>query len=750
MSVGETSPVIVVRAARFPLTALLRLADAAAGDFAGADELGSESEYDAAVERQRRTLAELTLDNPAFMRALAVTNDELARSASARGLGGRRDKRARHLETTLYRYLARGAWRTEPCDLWAGMSLATWGERTCVEVVNARYAVSPDLRPFLCIVQGLSRTAAYEYRGRFRLNHTLRRDGEVWRFEQPSHHGRLRERALPARPGIDALLGALASLDADDLENLGAHLADNERFERENLDDALRGLVRAGILLGGLSFPSTFESAWDALEQLAGDLDSGHAIVWRKAVGDIRQCCARLEESLDRCSIEEVFEMQQRVRRAIEELADGIGISRPQLPRTVVRCDTRLPHRIVLGNEVRRRLEASITALDSFERSHGIDHAVRALHRARRLGLPPSRVPRDVGSVDARTPTQESAWFEAGADALLGRRIQTWAQWLGRAGNEIICSSLSPEPGAVAPLGSLVARHTADDCFYVSLTTEVVPTYGRYGELWRGDDEAAFRRIHHWFTSRLSEAATAGGIDLVELVYPYDPAPNALARPRSGLRRWEPWGDRRMRGLEAARVEMRDAAAAPLLVSDGHRPVAVAFFSPLDVGGADPHVERHLLTSFREVPDFTSERLPFSIELTRANASPRLRISSGDVIRSRRTVISGDLLRDLQRCSRAERFAWWQAEATRRGWPSLVLVGRDAMRPLAVVRDSPIALEAALEGIGEGIQFLTVEEPDERPWLTDKRGDAYIAEIVVPFLRTDHAWSRTVSGLATT
>jgi hypothetical protein len=63
--------------------------------------------------------------------------------------------------------------------------------------------------------------------------------------------------------------------------------------------------------------------------------------------------------------------------------------------------------------------------------------------------------------------------------------------------------------------------------------------------------------------------------------------------------------------------------------------------------------------------------------------------------------------------------------------------------PLLVVRDSPLAVEAALEGIGDGVTFMSIEEPDEHHdgGLVDEKGDAYVTELVVPFVRRAHAWS---------
>ena len=106
---------MVVRAARFPLRALRTLADTGlATAVQQADEAGIgggrelQRRYEDAIAQERGILYRLTVGDAAFSRALCITNQELSRrlldDAHPRG---RRNKRARHLETTLYRYLAR-------------------------------------------------------------------------------------------------------------------------------------------------------------------------------------------------------------------------------------------------------------------------------------------------------------------------------------------------------------------------------------------------------------------------------------------------------------------------------------------------------------------------------------------------------------------------------------------------------------------------------------------------------------------
>ncbi|HEY6036738.1 MAG TPA: lantibiotic dehydratase, partial [Kofleriaceae bacterium] len=110
------APVAIVRAAAWPLASLTSLVvdDAMVG-------------YADRIELERQRLWALTAGSPTFMRALSLSNPTLAERVELvyADLAQRpRNKEVRHLETTLYRTLARAAGRPTPCDLWAGTTLA--------------------------------------------------------------------------------------------------------------------------------------------------------------------------------------------------------------------------------------------------------------------------------------------------------------------------------------------------------------------------------------------------------------------------------------------------------------------------------------------------------------------------------------------------------------------------------------------------------------------------------------------------
>lgn len=760
---AELAPSVVVRATRFPVRALESLADSALAEIAmravarrDAETRSSfERAYDESAEGQRRILWKLTVEDARFVRALALTNEELARRVLDRPLRPARNKRARHLETTLYRYLARAVWRTEPCDLWAGMTVATWGEATRILPSRTRYAIAPDLRPFQAMVQALSRTELYRTAGVYKLNPTLERDGQQWRYFVRDRNGELIPSERPNRAWLEASLEALDGCPPGSLDRLSDALRRRSAIEPARAFEVLLALRDTGILVGGLAFPTRFASAWEALRAVPVDLNAEHARPWRLSVAKLRRLCLRLERRIETIPLAELHLAQTRVREEVRSLADALGVAEPWLPRSVLRCDHRLPFDVVLGPEVRERFAAAVAEYDAFEGNLGLDAAVRAAHRARLLrtqlsDTPPSRsttTTSEHGENDV--PTQERAWRRAGADDVLGRRMAQWSRWLESGTRTQDCDAdPSTAPFRLPPVAVTVLRPLAKGFSIVGCTPEVVPSYGRYAPLWAdAGPSSPLDGLHGWYEATLAREGRKAGIDVVELVSPCETAPNALARPKSRFSAWDVWGTTSSFRVDRVRIDLARGGSAPVAIAEGlERPVSVACFVPADVARSDRWMQRLLLTSFREVPNWISDALPFECELQRRSTSPRLTLRSGNVVRARRTVVVGEELEALVVAEYKERFAVWQALARRYEWPALVLVSKDGGPPLLVVRDSSLAVESALEGIGERVRFLTVEEPDDQTWLEDEDGERLATEFIVPFVRRHHAWSVVDAG----
>src|SRR5262249_3071425 len=132
-------------------------------------------------------------------------------------------------------------------------------------------------------------------------------------------------------------------------------------------------------------------------------------------------------------------------------------------------------------------------------------------------------------------------------------------------------------------------------------------------------------------------------------------------------------------------------------------PIALTCFSPVNVGFSEPRLEGLLLSSFREIPSWIGPGLPMERELAQQGPSPALALPRGDTIKLRRTLLHGPDLAQLVTAERACRFLYWQALSRKYSWPWLLLLSRDGGLPLPVVRDSPLAVEAAFQGLDQSV-----------------------------------------------
>ncbi|GAA2767622.1 hypothetical protein GCM10010103_66640 [Streptomyces paradoxus] len=756
--IEEIAPQVVVRAALFPLRTLLGLRDRGlatlAADAGTQPTQAFEQAYLASIEEQRRALFEATVDDPRFTRALCLTNEALSRHLTTRHLrSAPRDKRARRLDATLYRYLARAVWRTQPCDLWAGVTVADWGETTRIRAEPARFAIAPDLRPYQFIVQSLAHTGAYLDRGVYKLNPTLTLDEERnrWRYTVRNFSS-IASLERTSSPGIDALLRTLAQMQPAPLSVIAAELR-RHGFHAPELDDMLVSLARAGLLTGGLVFPRTFVSAWDAVMAVPRLLHERHAQSWRSAMLRLRRICHRLEGDMSTIPLGRLHGVLDEARTIPIELAAELDVEPPPLPRSVLRCDTSTPFSIVLGREEKVRLTAAVAEFDLFERSHGVTSAARAVHR-RLVVSGHDRSPRESTAGCRRVPTQESAWRATGSDHMVGRRLRRWSEWL--AGTTLPCDHLSddfPEETLPPPIGGLIVRPTAKGYQITASTSEVAAAYSRFGHLWFGIGSRADQRfenhaLHGWYRRSLTRVAREADIEVVEYVGPCEAMPNMLARPRFPFRQWDRWGTTSSYRADQLSVVLV-ADDPPIVVATAPEQacgMAICCFSPANIGYSEPHLEALLLSSFRDTPDWFAPELPTEAELAQPSPSPALLLPSGNCVKPRRTVIHGATLTELVLARRSRRFLLWQDLARRHAWPELLLVSRDAGSPVLITRDSPLAVEAMMHGLSDRTGFLCVEEPGDHMQLFNDEGEAFTVEFIVPFLRRRHAWSRLASG----
>jgi Lantibiotic dehydratase, N terminus len=756
--IEELAPCVVVRGALFPLSILLGLTDAELTKFAESSDTlltpAFEQAYEASMQRQRRTLSAATIGDSQFLRALCLTNDNLSRTIAKKGAlpATPQNKEARRLNTTLYNYLARAVWRTEPCDLFAGITLAHWGSESRVASRPACYALSPDLRPYQFMVQTLAYTRPYVERGIYKLNPTLAFVAELqcWRYTVRVF-GSIITREWPSSPGVDALLRALAELEPAPLSDIATRLRYHD-VEHPALDRMLAALQRGGLLVGGLAFPRTFATAWDALMAIGRELHAEHARPWRSAVFRLRRLCRRIERTMETISLAELHKALDEARSIPATLAQALDVEAPQLPRSILRCDTGLPFSIVLGPEAKARLTNAVAEQDLFERYHGVDAAARAAHRKFMLQKPGPRAS-TLRSESESVPTQESAWLVAGEDGLLRERLERWSRWLKAETRD---NMVRPgECGAEvkpAPVGGLIIRPRRFGYEIIGSTTEIGAAYGRYGQIWYSLAHRSRRHfeghsLHEWYREVLTRVARSADVEIVEYVGPCEAMPNGLARPRFNFPMWDRWGTASSYRADQLDVDTSNAASIPLVSAAWcPRSISLTCFSPVNLGYSEPRLECLLLSSFREIPFWFASGLPMQCELALVRPSPPLALPSGNLVRLRRTWLHGSALAEFVAAERSRRFLLWQDLARRFSWPKLVRVALDGGRALPVVRDSPLAVEAAFQKLRKGVKVILIEDLDDHTWLRNEEGQGFAAEFIVPFLRRCHAWSELAAS----
>ena len=754
----ELAPAIVVRIAGWPLGAITCLGAtgiAAAARAAGphrAEQDAYAAAYARAVDDERARLWARTAADPRFMRALAIANPELARSLRGVSMPAARNKRARHLETTLYRYLARAVSRTQPGDMWTTVTLAGWGERrSTVRESGGRCLVTPDLAPFRGFVLALAGRAPYPERRPYKRNPTLARQADgAWLLWTAPGSKPARQRRLGASASVDAIvevLGAAATWTRPAAATAVAQrLGVSEATARRTIDT----LCEQGVLVGGLMFPRRFRDAWQALEAMERQLEPEHAEPWRHARLRLAALASSLREELRRedGGAEAVLSAMDAARVELATLAAALGVEGVELPRAPLRCDLEAPWRVTLGPEDAARLERSIASYLGYQADDGLYHPLvraaidRAMQgdRTRAIGeFQPAALAFPQGGV--------VTW-----DAVLGghapqseahRRCARLQQRLDQPGRE---SRVAPTGRAGGPLlaalhCSLAAPALGGQPIVHGLGLDATAAYCRFSPLLAEGDPtrpAGASGLEPWIRRCNDHLRERTGAEPVALLYDHV-TPNVMAQPELWTAVIDPWGitegARPDRGL---RLEL-DASGERLYVRTDADPRPAMVVAPT---AANPRLDdpclHALLLSSMHVPPLSASGLPIvhAAELEAPRHRPRLRLDDGTVVQPRRTVLPRAVLEPLLRVKGHARFAQWQRLAAEHDWPALLLLEHDGKAPLLVHRDSPLAIEAAFEG-ASGMKALLVEELVRDAWVTDGDDDehAHLADLVLPFAR---------------
>lgn len=744
------APLAVVRGASWPVDALEEFSSDELWELASAD--GKEAEYrrayDAAVERERWSLWAATQHNVRFMVALTVSNPEL--SGRVRECDwSRRTKRVRHLETTLFRHLSRAVGRTAPCDLWTGVALAPWADTTSSAPCEEFAAFTPDLRPFQSLLHTLAQTDTYRTSGYWKANVTLaaHADGR-FTFWSREPGAPAQQRHLKPSEGLATLLRTILGARPQRFDALVSYVLERLELDEPTATEALTQLAKAGILVGGLSLPTRFGSAWEALAGAGANLSVAHRRAWWRAYLALRRICRPLAKvrALTPNALESAFASAEA---CVRRLAQELGVACPPFPRVPLRADLRLGFAFTLGTDFRRRVERELAEYSRFQARYGLGQCLRraAWHEELTRSATPARL-NEIAASDAPGdfPPGPLTWdayaAHFGGGAQFQRRLRRWEKLLTSGQDVVVAEGDEEQPSP--PFACFLFGGAPGALAIHGIVEELAPVYARYGLLWSRHLRAPEDPLYAWYEKQLAAIQASAGIRIVELMTPCEQNPNALARPPFSSDTVSVWcADPRELPLQDARFFVEPRSRAVLLASrSDERPFAVFSFASANVGWSDPVCQRLLTTSFRvaRLAHLRADSVPFAVELKLEHASPEVRISTGAVVRARRNVISGEALRNWLALDASARFREWTRLAQENDWGSLVSVRRDDGPALLVPVRSALALEAVLEGAAAA-QTISIERFSEEAWITDAEGNRYVAEFAVPFVRARNVWN---------
>jgi hypothetical protein len=727
----ELGEQFIVRAAAWPLERLDGFGQLDDAFEAALSDTERERAYDAWIERERALLHASTIADPLFLKALALTNPDFAARAAAFDPAAPRNKRVRHLETTLFRYLSRAVTRTTPCDLWAGVTLGTFGEHTELREARTLRRFAPDLRPLVTLLETVVMRPAPGRR--YCLNVTARASSSAIEYLTPESQLLRIEAAAPAE-----LLAALGTCGAAPFEDFVASYARLvPTASEEQATTAIRYFVEVALLQPTRGFPNRFSDAWQALADAEQLLTEHEGAIWRRLVTELRAHCDRLARDFEALTALDVVSILERCRDALEAAANGYGVSLT-LPRTPLRVDLVHGYELVLDPRARQTLLEAVEEYRRYQAALGPGApllessrraAARALGDARNLAA--VTAPHVLtGALTSAFTWEELASALATPGPLLAR-LRRFAAVLDTESEEVV---LRAEPAAdSAGLGSLTALFVSLELSPERATlrafTGEAPhahtLHGRFAAALAERAEAA--ALTRWLREHFARASRPDRI-FVELAAPAGALPNAWARADMGLPLLDMW-----------RAEASDIDARDIEFHDGEprlkrslRGLVTCWLR--SAAAVDVLTQTLAARAGCPLPQFHFEAaaIPTRGELERGSA-PRLRLASGATVRSRRHFLKGADLRTLTaHRSKATRMRAWLALAEQQHWPHLVKVRRGHGPPLVIPTRSPLAVEALFEGLASPGErdYLAVEHLDGASFI-DHAGGRFASELVL-------------------
>lgn len=675
----------MLRVAEWPIESLSGFGDPDLFDaVCEGHELGElEARYEAALARERVLLWERTVLDPAFMKALAMANPSLCRKVQdftrrhPEAWRSPRNKRTRHLETTLVRLLARAAGRTEPFGAWCGVGVAVLGEVTRVSITTPTRFVAPNLAFFVDLLSKLeaSRPEVRRAAARYRLNPTLgRQEDGSWAYWAPPPETAKGRGTLASDPALDKALEHMQKLDVFSVEDLERALGAPDGV----LDAFLvEQLIPAGVVIGGIPFPVFFRDPWDALEQIRASVGphlGAQSHAFASVVDKLRAISAEVASTYEVTDVDALLSRIDEVEALGVELARGLGVE--GLRPLTLSMDSASAFEMTLGPDLVADLRAAIDA-DEADKTGDVRAFNERLRRVQcellRDGVPLANVTEesiaDLDEVAAHDAIAETDYFP---------------EWPLRTVLVPLLRGAEQEP----VLGPTMLLDDAAASFsrFIPCLTGASPTHAEELVSW-------LRRTHESFGPPRLAALGATSVD----------APNAAAQPDLGLPRYSLWSVEP--SLAGARISaIAERGLVTIEARDGAgEPLAIVPLSAVNVASHDPILKLLLMSSMR---------------FPRPWAKPRAEEQPPRATRLKSKVVGLD------------RFVDWCL--THRALPrGHVMVHRAATSPLCMPLTSPLAVSALLEGVSEDESMIIVPIESE-PYL-EADGARYVAQLVLAF-----------------
>ncbi len=717
-----------------------------------------ENTYQQVLLSQRARLWEVTAKNQKFLVALATANPPLADRVLSVPWDGPRNKRRRKLETTLYRFLSRATARTEPCGLWSGTVLANWGKDTVCTSRKSHYHVTPDLRPFISIIRRLSLNDRYRRVGKWKINPSLQKSGNRnWEYWLRVPAAEAVKCKIESNAGIDRLLSLLKLKGSCTYNEIFDVLQEITNEKSPVLNEVIERCINSGILIGGFDLNWQFSSPREALRDVERRLIGSHQSAWRKTRIELEKTCVQFKKSIEGQDFARILNYQSNTAELIKSLATDLNVPIPDLPNAPIQCDLSSPFNIQIGEKLQNQLQESLKGYLKFQGAYGFGEGIRRSLVSRYLekktnGSSFANAPASLGKsiFNEDIVTWQLICSIIGNNRWFDNRIKMWEEMLLNNVNAVVASKVEDTPASpfgcfLAGLSTIGQKQELRTVIHGVFDDLCGGVYSRYAPLWNEDTRTPQDSLYKWFSTQISKISKTCGIDIAELVTPYEINPNVLSRPHFGVPTVSPWciTDKSI-DLSGTRVVTDVDTGAPLLSSPLYKqPISVFSFVSANILEGDPIAEILLATSLRlnSIANLRADAVPFKVEINSEYPSPRIIIPGGEIVRNSRTVFDIEKIRYLLHGSSAERYAKWSLIASQKKWPSLVRIQRGRTPPILVPRDSPLALESIFEG-ARSSKWMAVDEFIDEAWVTDELGNRYVAEFAIPFFRSNHIWSK--------